>query len=30
LPELQGEYAAIAEAALPFYERLKTFALKPE
>ncbi len=30
LPELDGEYAAISEAALPFYERLKPFALKPE
>ena len=30
LPELQGDCAAICEAALPFYERLKPFALKPE
>ena len=30
LPELQGDYAVIAEAALPYYERLKSFALKPE
>ena len=29
LPQLNGPYAAIAEAAMPFYERLKPFALKP-